>query len=291
MSDDQKQRMATSVRARLANLAKQRHEAFDTVLTRYAMERFLLRLSLSLYQSQFVLKGAMVFHVWQQAPHRGTRDLDLLALASPALDDIDSQIREICAIEVEEDGLIFDLTNLSVTDIREDDRYGGARASFLARIGSARIPIQIDFGFGDAVTPTARERDYPTLLGTASPKVLVYPMETVVAEKLEAIVDLQLQNSRMKDFFDLWFIATTFEHDERTLGLAVKRTFERRQQVIPFEIPVGLSDDFGRDPTKEKQWAAFHRRVFGAPPVLSEVIATIRAFALPIFRTAREDQN
>lgn len=274
------------MRDRLLHLAKGRGEAFDLVLTRYALERFLYRLAKSPYRQDLVLKGAMLFQAWGDVPHRATRDLDLLARGGNGPAWIEERIRAVCAIEVDDDGLAFDLQELAIRAIREESRYGGTRARFLGRLGTARIPVQIDFGVGDVITPAPIETEYPTLLGTERPTLLAYPRETVVAEKLEAIVELGMDNSRMKDYFDLWFIATTYEHDTDALRTAVRRTFERRKQVLPEGLPVGLSDRFANDASKQAQWQAFQRRIAVTTPPLSEVVAMIRDFARPLFEAA-----
>jgi len=281
------ERMAASVNARLLNLVKERDEDHGLVLTRYALERFLYRLSCSAYKNEFILKGAMLFQLWEQNPHRATRDLDLLAEGDIGSDAIHKKVVAICNTVVAEDGLYFDLTGLSIKEIREEARYGGKRVRFVARLGSARIPIQIDIGTGDAVTPAPTDIAYPTLLGMAMPQVLAYPRETVVAEKLEAIIELGMDNSRMKDFFDLWFIFTTFKDDPDVLALAVKHTFARREQPIPLEVPVGLSDAFINDPRKQTQWKAFLERAVGGKLSLDTVVAIIRDAAMRIFAVAR----
>lgn len=287
MSADETARIAASVRARLLNLSRERREDYNLILTRYVLERFLYRLSRSPHRTELVLKGAMLFQVWNPPPRRGTRDLDLLAIGQASPEEIGRKITNICTTRVDEnDGLVFDLTRLSLDDIREDDRYGGVRARFHARLGSAQLPVQIDFGIGDAVTPAASETNYPSLLGMDQPVVLAYPRVTVVAEKLEAIVDLGMANSRMKDYFDLWFIATTFEDDPEFLTVAVQRTFARRGQTVPQGVPVGLSNEFGRNPAKQIQWRAFTERVAGASPSLQEVVQTLRDFAMPVFSAA-----
>lgn len=193
---------------------------------------------------------------------------------------------EICRVDVAEDGLGFEMDGLSVREIREEAKYGGVRAKFVARLGSAKIPMQIDFGVGDAVTPSAKEMKYPTLLDMDAPVVLAYPRETVVAEKLEAIVNLGMDNSRMKDYFDLWFIATEFQDDRATQASAVVRTFSRRQQSIPAQTPVGLTDAFATDAQKQAQWTAFRDRAIGGSVSLLEVVQAVRAFAGPIFDLA-----
>lgn len=283
MSEESKKRASSSIRDRLLALSKERGETFDLTLSRYALERFLFRVSRSGHRDGLILKGAMLFQVWSGTPHRATRDLDLLASGEATPESIEARVRDICSVEVEEDGLLIDLDGLTVRPIREESRYGGVRAKFSARLGSARIPVQIDFGVGDAVTPAPIEAEYPTLLGMPVPVVWAYPRETVVAEKLEAIVDLGMDNSRMKDYFDLWFIATTFQDEPETLAKAVRRTFERRRRPLPQEVPIGLSDAFCEDASKQTQWRAFQGRTVGGTLSLEEVVRIVRTFAMPLF--------
>lgn len=286
MSDGPNDRTAASVRQLLLNLAQTRNEDYNFVLTRYASERFLYRLSRSAHRAELILKGAMLFQLWSESPHRATKDLDLLASGDVSKEAIASKLLAICAIDVEMDGLLFDTSALIVSDISEDDRYVGVRAKFVAKLGSAKIAMQIDFGVGDAVTPAPMETKYPTLLEMPHPVIFAYPRETVVAEKLEAIVDLGMDNSRMKDYFDLWFIATTYPDDSETLALAVQRTFARRQQDLPQEVPIGLSNEFARDPAKQLQWEAFLARAIGASLSLADAVSEVRVFAMPVFAMA-----
>lgn len=273
---------AQSIRDRLLNVAKERNEEFNLTLIRYALERFLYRLSLTSHREEMILKGAMLFQIWNDTPHRATRDLDLLASGEVNPEKIEAKIREICEIEVDEDGLVFHLDELTVQEIREESRYGGIRASFVATLTTARIPIQIDFGVGDAVTPSPVETEYPTLLEMKAPVVFIYPKETVVAEKLSAIVEHDIGNSRMKDYFDLWFIATTYNLDPDQLKTAVQRTFDRRGQFFPTKLPVGLSDEFAQSPAKQAQWKAFQARATGTTLSLEEVVETVRKYAEPL---------
>lgn len=291
MSPAVKSRMAASVRAKLLAYSKQRGELFDLALTRYGLERFLYRMSLTSHRNRLVLKGAMLFQIWSGEPHRATRDMDFLANGDTSLEAITATIKEICETPVDGDGLSFDTGILTVEEIREETEYGGIRARFAAHLGSAKIPIQLDFGVGDAVTPDPQDTDYPTLLEMPKPSILAYPAETVVAEKLEAIVKLGFTNSRMKDYFDLWFFATSNNLDSETTAEAVRRTFERRAQDIPAATPPGLTDEFAHDKTKQAQWKAFQRRVTGAISSLPEVVTAIRAFALPLFEQARKATN
>jgi Nucleotidyl transferase AbiEii toxin, Type IV TA system len=222
--------VAASVRQRLLNIANSSGEDFGLVLTRYALERLLHRLSQSKYHDQFILKGAMLFQVWTNAPHRPTRDLDLLGRGDPSLEHCEEVFRGLCRIPVEDDGLIFPAETVKAEQIKEEQDYEGVRIKFLARIENVRIPIQVDVGFGDAVTPGLI--DYPTLLDMAAPRIQAYPMNTVVAEKLEAIIRLGILNSRMKDFYDIWFLARTFPFEANVLGEVLRTTFERQQDRV-----------------------------------------------------------
>ena len=282
------QGLAASVRQRLLNLAEQRGENYNLVLRRYALERFLYRLGRSPHRSALILKGAMLFQVWSQTQIRATKDMDFLAQGQFDESAFAKILRDICDASSEDDALEFDLSKLEVSDIREDDRYGGLRARFIALLGGAKIHVQIDLGRGDVVTPAPAAINYPTLLTMEPPNVLAYPRETVVAEKLEAIVDLRMVNSRLKDYFDLWFLFTTFADPPEMLAFAVKRTFAHRAQVIPTEVPIGLSDEFAGDPDKQKQWKSFVRRAVGEAPDLEEVVGLIREVAMSVFALARE---
>ena len=276
--------VAHSVRARLLSLSKERREEFQFVLTRYALERLLYRLSRSTHRERFVLKGAMMFAVWSGHPHRATKDLDLLGSGSPDLDRLATVFREVVVVGVEDDGLVFDATSVVAVRIKEDADYEGVRVTLDAKLGTAKVGVQIDIGFGDAVTPSAVEVAYPSLLDLPRPSLRAYPRETVVAEKLQAMVHLGLLNSRMKDFFDLWFLATYFEFDGELLVQAVKATFERRGTPLPTEPPVALTSTFSNDGAKQKQWTAFLRRsgVGSSDLTLDAVVAGLAEFLLPV---------
>jgi predicted nucleotidyltransferase component of viral defense system len=253
--------VSASVRARLLNVSKERREDFTLTLMNYAAERFLYRLSRSTHREQFVLKGAMLFAVRIGEQYRPTRDLDLLAMGEATEAAIDTAVREIAATKVDDDGLVFDVGTLEVHTIREDNRYGGLRAVVQARLAEARIHLQIDVGFGDAITPPATDLEFPTLLGDMpAPNVLAYPTETIVAEKAEAIVDLGISNSRMKDFTDIAMAArrVTFEGD--VLVAALRATFRRRSTPLPDAEVVGLSDRFVQDASAQASWKAFSTR-------------------------------
>ena len=202
-----KKNQAASVRDRLSKLGRARNEDPNFVLNRYAMERFLYRLSRSAHEPKFVLKGAMLFTVWSGHPHRATKDIDLLGTGAPDLTRLAQIFRDVCSVTVEDDGLSFDAASVTTTRIKEDADYEGVRVQFSGTLGTALLNLQVDIGFGDAVTPAPATVDFPALLEFPPARVRAYPRETVVAEKLEAMVFLGLANSRMKDFFDLAFLA------------------------------------------------------------------------------------
>lgn len=241
--------------------------------------RLLYRLSQSKYRDQFILKGAMLFQVWTHSPHRPTRDLDLLGCGDPSLEHCQEVFRELCQSHVEDDGLIFPAETVNAEKIKEEQNYEGVRVKFLARIDNARIPVQVDVGFGDAVTPEVL--DYPTLLLMPAPRIQAYPMNAVVAEKLEAIVSLGTFNSRMKDFYDIWFLARTFPFEAKALGGVIRATFERRKTGLdPDGLKVLLAELSG-DVAKHTQWRAFLRKSsLTAPDGFARVNDTIREFLL-----------
>jgi hypothetical protein len=269
---------AASIHARLLNRAKARDEDFNLILTRYALERLLYRLSLGPAREAYWLKGAMLFDLWFDVPHRPTRDADFLGFGPMDIEVLTATIREICGVAVD-DGMIFDSASITIEEIREDARYGGLRVRLVGRLGNARCRVQLDVGYGDAVTPGPEEAVYPTLLDDLpAPRLRVYPRATVVAEKLEAIVSLGMANSRMKDFFDVRALAHEGLLDLQLLGDAIAVTFQRRGTEIPAEVPLGLSDEFARDAVKCAQWQAFLGKNRLDAPTLGEVIAEIRHF-------------
>lgn len=279
--------VGASVRARLLDRARAEKSDFQILLTRYALERFLYRLSVSEHREQFVLKGAMLFAVWRDDPFRPTRDLDLLGHGNPEPAVIAESVRSICSASVPDDGVDFDIAGIEAAPIRGTAEYAGVRVRTSATIAGARIPVQIDVGFGDAITPDTLEIKYPSLLDAPAPILLAYPPETVVAEKTEAIVSLGVANTRMKDYYDLWMLAQTFAFEGKVLANAVQRTFERRRTSWPEQLPAGLSDAFARE--KDAQWQAFlaRDRLGAAPASLMEVVSSLRAFLEPVL--AREE--
>jgi predicted nucleotidyltransferase component of viral defense system len=252
--------ISASVEKRLLNLSRQSGEDFQYVLMRYGLERLMYRLSRSVYAKEFVVKGAMLLRVWTGEQYRPTKDLDLLAILDKSPEELDQIFRDVCTLTVEDDGLVFRSETIRVRQIREDNVYGGVRVTFEARLGKIRIPLQVDIGFGDAVTPEAQREEFPTLLDFPAPILLTYPRETAIAEKFEAIVNLGLTNSRMKDYYDIWLLSQQFDFDGANLVRAVGATFRRRRTVLPNELPIGLSIEFVSDASKLSQWDAFVRR-------------------------------
>lgn len=279
---------AASIRARLLNRAKARGEDFNLILTRYAIERFLYRLSISPWASALLLKGALLFDLWFDVPHRPTRDADFLGFGPADTETLGSLLREVCAVEVD-DGITYDPASITIEEIREDARYGGLRVRLQGMLGNARCPVQLDVGYGDAVTPGPEEVIYPSLLDDLPPPRLhVYPRATVVAEKLEAMVSLGMANSRLKDYFDLRALAREGVLEAEGVARAIAATFARRRTPLPAGLPVGLSDEFAQDAVKQAQWKAFlQRNRLDAPP-LEAAVAEVRDFLAEPLRLVRQ---
>ncbi|HVY32287.1 MAG TPA: nucleotidyl transferase AbiEii/AbiGii toxin family protein [Polyangiaceae bacterium] len=280
--------LAHSVRDRLLKLAKARGEDFNFVLVRYALERLLYRLTKSAHGGEFILKGAMLFTIWSKHPHRATKDLDLLGAGSPDLDRLAQVFRDVCAASVEDDGVVFERRSVIARGIKEDAEYEGVRITLDGKLGSAQLAVQVDVGFGDLAVPSPMTIEFPTLLPFPGPVIRAYAKETVVAEKLHAMVDLGMANTRMKDFFDLWFLCREFAFDGAQLVAAIRSTFERRQTPIPAALPLALTNSFALDTTKGVQWSAFlaRSRVVDTALSLLEVVNVVAAFLAPVLDAA-----
>jgi predicted nucleotidyltransferase component of viral defense system len=283
---DKPRNIGASVRQRLLNVARARGQPLELLLTRYALERLLHRLSLSPHRDRFVLKGALLLTTWFDEPHRATRDLDLLGFGDPSDDALLAVFREVMTITID-DGMTFDTAKLKIQPIREDAEYGGSRLITTATLSGARIPIVVDVGFGDAIEPGAEDIDLPVLLDMPSPHLRAYPQETVVAEKLHAMVVLGLANSRMKDYYDVWMLTRAFSIDTNRLRRAVDATFERRSTPVPTSVPEGLSDAFAADADKQAQWHAFARNLAAPAPPLGDLVANLRASLATLFKHAQ----
>lgn len=252
--------VAASVRARLLNVAKVQGVDFNQVLVRFALERILYRLSQSEHADHYLLKGALLFTLWYDMPHRTTRDADLLGFGASDLESEAQTFRDIASVAVD-DGIVFDPDSVAAEEIRKDAGYAGARILISGELAKARCKTQIDIGFGDAVTPGPVDATYPVLLADLpAPRLRTYPVYTVVAEKLHAIALLGMTNSRLKDYLDLSVLLDREALDTDLLAQAIKATFERRGMAVPAELPVGLTDEFAHDPSRQALWQAFIKK-------------------------------
>ena len=278
--------LAASVRARLLNIAKAEQTDFNSVLVRYALERFLYRLGESAHADHFVLKGAMLFNLWYAMPHRPTRDVDLLGFGPSDLQSIAQAFREIVNV-VAEDGIVFDAASVRVEEIRKNAGYGGARVIVSAELARARCKTQIDVGFGDAVTPGPVDAVYPVLIADfAAPHLRTYPVYTVVAEKLHAMVLLGMTNSRLKDYLDLSVLLEREALEPATLAAAIAATFTRRGTALPTELPIGLSDEFANDKSRQALWVAFLKKNALPAVPLTSVVTMLRTTLQSALRQA-----
>jgi hypothetical protein len=273
--------LAASVRQRLFDLSQSRGEDFQLVLGRYALERLLYRLGRSEYREQFVLKGALLLSAWGGEVHRPTRDLDLLGLGPTGIPALERIFQNICRFPVAPDGIAFRPETVRASRIDEEDIYSAVRLTFTAELARALVPVQVDIGFGDPVTPRPAEIELPTLLEFPAPRLRAYPPETVVAEKFEALVALGIANSRMKDFHDLWAISRSFHFQGDMLCQAIEATFRRRKTEVPERTPLALTGRFSEDAAKSAQWRAFLSRGRLPQTTLREVTAALEGFLMP----------
>ena len=283
--------VAASVCARLLELSRRRKVEFQQLLSGFAIERLLYRLGVSSYAGRFVLKGAMLFRVWSEGSHRATWDLDLLGRNVHAVPEVVSVIRDLCRIPVG-DGIVSDPASVTGEEIRDADEYAGVRVRLVARLDEARIPMQVDVGFGDAVVPEPTLQRYPTLLDHPPPHILVYPREAVVAEKCEAMVSLGVTNSRMKDFYDVYQLASSFAFEGSSLARAIRATFEQRGTPFPGSDPLVLTPGFLGAPERQTQWRAFLRRGrLDAPPDAGELAEVLGRFLKPVLQAAAQGEG
>ncbi|MBI5712271.1 MAG: nucleotidyl transferase AbiEii/AbiGii toxin family protein [Chloroflexi bacterium] len=280
--------VAASIRQRLQNKARQEGQRFDDLLQYYAIERFLYRLSQSSHRETFVLKGALIFLTWGTPFARSTRDVDLLAYTDNSVAHVVKVMQEICQQEVVEDGIHFEVSSVKGETIREQAEYQGVRVKFLGWLENARVNMQIDMGFADVVTPKPKLVTYPVLLELPQPKLRGYPPETVIAEKLQAMIFLGMSNSRMKDFYDLWILSQTHTSSKTTLAEAIRKTFARRNTELPLELPIVFTDEFVN--TKQKMWVAYRDKtnLLDAPADIDEIVSRLREWLMPVIRLAQK---
>ena len=285
---------AHSIRDKLLHYSKREKQTFQFTLIRYGMERFLYRLSQSAHQDSFILKGGALFLAWTGKNYRVTKDIDLLGLIHSDKEKIKTIFIDLCLQNTYHiDGLVFYAEHIQISDIKENDKYKGLRVNLLAKLQSARIPIQIDIGFGDMVSPEALPTRYPCLLGGDIFLKKSYPIYTVVSEKLETMFSKGLANSRMKDFYDVWLLSREFVFDGTFLQQAIIRTFERRNSPMDVVYPFCFSPVFYEDLQKVKQWSAFIKN-FKPDPIeknFSILILDISKFLLPIWASILKGED
>jgi predicted nucleotidyltransferase component of viral defense system len=272
--------LAASIRQRLLNKAKEQRRPFNELLQYYAMERFLYRLSQSIHADRFILKGALMLRVWQAPQARPTMDIDMLGRTANDPAAISAQVKDILTTEVVDDGIEFNTQSLQTETIKERSEYQGIRVRFNGQLSGARVAMQLDIGFGDALASGPIKAMYPTLLDLPAPELLCYSRETAIAEKLEAMVKLGELNSRMKDFYDIWLLARQFDFDRVTLLSAIQKTFQRRDTTLPTTLP--FDDHFTE--LKQPQWQAFHKRLSSpqVPESFAAVLAALEDFFSPL---------
>lgn len=283
MSRKKSKDRAASIRQRLLNLARANEEDFLFTLTRFGIERLMYRLSESKYADNFVLKGATLYLVWSEKMYRATRDLDLLAIGESSLEEMVDIFRDVCTVKSEDDGLAYQTGTVRGIEIREEQEYNGVRITLEAKLGEARIPLQVDIGFGDIIIPAPRKIDFPSMLDLPSPRMNAYPPEAVIAEKLQAMVMLGMKNSRMKDFYDLWYLAKYFSFKGSLLCRAIKSTFNRRKTALSEGTPLALTPEFSEDSIKKQQWKAFLERshLNDHKMELCDIAKSLSTFLLP----------
>ncbi len=288
-----KEQVASSVHQQLLNKAKLTGRPFNEILQYYAMEKFLYRLSQSPYADEFVLKGALLLRATEISEIRPTKDIDLLGPDQINNSGIKQMLIECCETPVKEDGLLFDPRTLTDEEIRENQAYNGIRFRIKGTLGNARISIQIDMGFGDVVSPAPFWIEYPTILDTEKPKLKAYTLESAIAEKYQAMIDLDLANSRMKDFYDIWFLSKNRSFDGEQLKNAVQKTFHRRKTDLPDELPLALSTAFSTNDDKINQWKAFISKLPKSSETseLNTIIKQIQKFLWPVSQAVLNQQK
>lgn len=276
--------LSHSIQVRLLNYSRERRVNHSHTLVRYGVERLMYRLSRSSHADRFVLKRAVLFFLWMKDGHRPTRDLDLLGLGDLSAETLRGIFEEACAVPVEDDGTQFLSAGIEIEEIRETENYQGLRVTIPGRLGNIQLRISVDVGFGDAVVPDPQKVAYPVLLDLPHPEMHAYPREAVVAEKVDAMILLGLQNSRMKDYYDLWALAREFPFEAAALARALDATLKRRGRDLPPRLPSGLADEFAANPAKQTQWKAFLRRTMPGKTDLDlgEVVSSLRGFLAPV---------
>ena len=282
--------IAASVHQRLLNEAKKSGRPFVELMQYYAIERFMFRLAQSPFEENYTLKGALMFFAWNTKLPRPTKDVDLLGRIDNSLDVVINSMKRICQQKVVQDGIIFHQESISATRITEDLEYEGVRVRIQGNMGTIRLSLQIDIGFGDVIVPKANKFTYPTILGFPAPILRGYSKESTISEKFQAMVKLGLLNSRMKDFYDIWFLSQKFDFKGQTLSNALRKTFVNRNTDI-VSNPVVFENSFASDKDKQKQWQAFiqRTRLSDTPKKFIEVINKLKLFISPVIFALAEN--
>ena len=285
--------MQASIWGRLQNKAKETNRPFSEVLQYYGMERFLYRFSLSGYADRFILKGALMFTVWEVPERRTTLDMDFSAKYDNKVTSIEKVVKEICKVQVIPDGLLFDPKTVKGQRIKEAADYEGVRVKFRGFLKRARIPMQLDVAFGDIIYPRSKTIDYPVILDLPKPRLKGYPAESVISEKLEAMVKLGLLNSRMKDFYDLWLMMRRFDFDGSRLAEALKRTFNHRKTPPPQDEALFAEEIYNEESDRQTLWRAFLKKgdIKHAPGKLCITAEKIEKFLIKPLNAARKNQE
>jgi predicted nucleotidyltransferase component of viral defense system len=275
--------IAASVHNRLLKKARKSSRPFNELFQHYAIERFLYRLSKSPCADKFVLKGALMLMVWESPVSRPTMDIDLLGSVENSVDGMVAIVQDICRIDTEPDGIVFDPNSVHGERITEDADYEGVRIRFRGSLAAARITIQLDIGFGDIVIPTPEPTFYPTLLDFPAPQLRAYSRESAIAEKFEAMAKLGIMNSRMKDFWDIWLLSRQYTFDGSLLAEAIVKTFATRHTEIPAE-PRAFTPAFAQDEMKVSQWKAFLRKgkMAAGPKDFDDAVQAVSDFLKPV---------
>lgn len=278
--------IAKSIQARLKNRWDRTDIEFEFLLVRYACERFLYRMGASKLRDKCILKGATLLALWMKDPYRATRDIDILAFGDNDEQAVRKIVTAICAVPCEEDGIVFDLKTLHISQIRENQKYEGQRVKLWARLGKASIPVQIDFGFGNAVTSTVDDEQLPTLLNyIPAPSLLTYPKVTTIAEKFETMVQFGYSNSRMKDFYDIWALSETFSFEGTELRDAIEQCFIRRGTAWSSALPEALASTFYSNAVLQERWQSYGQdgQLLKSPPSrFGEIGSRIQSFLGPV---------
>ena len=290
--DGKTKNIAASVHQRLLNKSRESSRPFNELLQHFAIERFIYRLSKSPHADRFILKGALMFAAWIGSISRPTMDIDLLGKIENSLELIRTVIKDACTMEVENDGIVFHKDTVTAARITEDADYSGARVMLRGNLGKIRLFLRIDIGFGDVIIPGPSKVKYPVLLDFPPPELNGYTRESTLAEKFQAMVKLGLLNSRMKNFYDIWFLSQMFNFKGETLVEAIEKTFEKRKTPLPKELTI-FTPSFMKDENKQAQWQGFinKTKLGDAPKSFENVIAGIKIFLQPVVASINDQQT